>query len=110
MLVWLVIPLRSHWLKQLQRWPQQGQACSGISPFAGSAFDSERKRMSVVLRHRDQLLVYVKGAPGTVLERCAQHLTADSIKPLSPLIQQILAAVEVYAARPCVSWFGPFRR
>ena len=63
-------------------------------------FDSERKRMSVVLRHHDQLLVYVKGAPGTVLERCAQHLTADGIKPLSPTDRkQILAAVEVYAAQ-----------
>lgn len=63
-------------------------------------FDSERKRMSVVLRHHDQLLVYVKGAPGTVLEWCAQHLTADGIKPLSPTDRkQILAAVEVYAAQ-----------
>lgn len=63
-------------------------------------FDSERKRMSVVLRHHDQLFVYIKGAPGIILERCTRILTAEGPKTLSNYDkQQILAAVERYAAQ-----------
>ena len=31
-------------------------------------FDSERKRMTTVVRCRDEFLAYVKGAPGIILE------------------------------------------
>jgi Ca2+-transporting ATPase len=63
-------------------------------------FDSERKRMSVVLRHDDQLLVYAKGAPGVILERSTRILTSRGPKPLSNSVKsQILAAVEEYAAQ-----------
>lgn len=62
-------------------------------------FDSERKRMSVLVRHRDQFLAYVKGAPGIILERCTKILTADGVKPLNTHEKQrILNAVEGYAA------------
>lgn len=63
-------------------------------------FDSERKRMSVVLRRQDQLLVYTKGAPGIILDRCTKLLTADGPRPLTPSDRKrILEAVESSAAR-----------
>ena len=58
-----------------------------------------KKRMSVVLRHDDQLLVYAKG-PGVIPERSTRILTSRGPKPLSNSVKsQILAAVEEYAAQ-----------
>jgi Ca2+-transporting ATPase len=61
-------------------------------------FDSERKRMTAVVRCRDEFLAYVKGAPGIILERSTKILTADGVKPLTPQDKRrILSGVEVYA-------------
>lgn len=41
-------------------------------------FDSERKRMSVVVREKEGLQVYAKGAPESILPLCTRILTGDS--------------------------------
>ena len=41
-------------------------------------FDSERKRMSVVVREKDGLQVYAKGAPESILPLCTRVLTGDA--------------------------------
>ncbi|HHD4623396.1 TPA: cation-translocating P-type ATPase [Legionella pneumophila] len=47
-------------------------------------FSSERKRMTVVCQYdNDELMVYVKGAPEIVLERCTHILTKTGIKKLT---------------------------
>ncbi len=48
-------------------------------------FDSERKLMSVVVRHADgEAVIYTKGAPEILLERCAFEQRPDEVVPLSP--------------------------
>ena len=47
-------------------------------------FDSERKRMSVVVRQGDELVSYVKGAPDVILHRCRWILRGDRIHELTP--------------------------
>jgi Ca2+-transporting ATPase len=48
-------------------------------------FDSERKLMSVVVRHtNEQTAIYTKGAPEILLERCAFEQRTDEVVPLSP--------------------------
>ena len=69
---------------------------AGLAPSALAArlprvgevpFSSERKLMSTI--HRDaesdrRLVVFTKGAPGVVLERCAAELVGAEERPLSP--------------------------
>ncbi|MGH8094542.1 MAG: cation-translocating P-type ATPase [Chthoniobacterales bacterium] len=48
-------------------------------------FDSERKLMSVIVRHTDeQTAIYTKGAPEILLERCVFEQRPDEVVPLSP--------------------------
>ena len=48
-------------------------------------FDSERKLMSVVVRHtNEQTAIYTKGAPEILLERCAFEQRPNEVVPLSP--------------------------
>lgn len=46
-------------------------------------FNSERKRMSVVCKHNDELIAFVKGAPEIILERCTYILTSNGIKEIT---------------------------
>jgi Ca2+-transporting ATPase len=48
------------------------------------AFNSERKRMTVLCREKEQLHAFVKGAPEIILERCTHILTHDGIKKITP--------------------------
>lgn len=58
-------------------------------------FDSERKRMSVLVKENQQLYSFVKGAPGIVLDRCSFYLTKDGIQPLTGKVKlQISKAIE----------------
>ena len=48
-------------------------------------FDSERKLMSVVVRHANEpTAIYTKGAPEILLERCAGEQRPNEVVPLSP--------------------------
>ena len=48
-------------------------------------FESIRKRMSVVVKrdHRDEPIVYVKGAPLETLQRCDRILAENEVRPLA---------------------------
>lgn len=45
-------------------------------------FDSDRKRMTTVHRHPGHFMAYTKGAPESVIPRCASALTANGEEPL----------------------------
>ena len=47
-------------------------------------FESDRRRMSVIYRNQTNEILYIKGAPDTVLELCRYHLTAKGEAPLTP--------------------------
>lgn len=51
-------------------------------------FDSERKRMSVVVQHQGGRLLLTKGAPDVVLEKCTHVLWEGKIIPLTAALKQ----------------------
>lgn len=53
-------------------------------------FDSDRKRMSVVVRQSDGLVAYVKGAPDMILWRCRWVRRKDSVQELTDEMRQKL--------------------
>ncbi|WP_409341082.1 calcium-translocating P-type ATPase, SERCA-type [Paenibacillus sp. MBLB4367] len=56
-------------------------------------FDSERKRMSVVVEHQGGALLCTKGAPDMLLDRCNYILWDDKVIPFTnTLRQKVLAA------------------
>jgi Ca2+-transporting ATPase len=80
---------------------------------AEAPFSSERKRMSTV--HQDAespggRLVFSKGAPGMLLERCTQELTGKETRPLAPARRaQILSVTEALAAEAFRTLGAAFR-
>ncbi|GBF76259.1 calcium-translocating P-type ATPase, SERCA-type [Paenibacillus sp. 598K] len=62
-------------------------------------FDSERKRMSVVVTHQGGRLLCVKGASDMLLEQCTHVLWDGNVIPLTATLRQkIAAAAEGMAA------------
>lgn len=58
-------------------------------------FDSERKRMSVLLEHQGGRLVFAKGAPDMLLDHCSYILWGDKVVPFTgTLRQKVMAANE----------------
>lgn len=58
-------------------------------------FDSERKRMSVLLEHQGGKLVFAKGAPDMLLDHCSYILWGEKVVPFTgTLRQKVLAANE----------------
>jgi len=51
-------------------------------------FDSERKRMSVLVSHQGGRLVCTKGAPDLLMERCAYALWDNKVVPFTPSLRQ----------------------
>jgi len=63
-------------------------------------FDSERKRMSVVVEHQGGRLVCAKGAPDVLLELCSYIIWDGQVIPLTPTLKKrVLGANEEMAAR-----------
>jgi Ca2+-transporting ATPase len=61
-------------------------------------FDSERKRMSVVVEHQGGRLVCVKGAPDVLLEQCSYILWEGKLVPFTgTLKQKVMDANEAFA-------------
>lgn len=61
-------------------------------------FDSERKRMSVLVTHQGGQLVCVKGAPDVLLDHCSYILWEGHVVPLTgTLRQKMMAANEAMA-------------
>lgn len=71
------------------------------SPLLGEIpFDSERKRMSVLRKTSDGDVLFVKGAPDIILDRCQTILLRNGKVPLTPLLrQEILNANHEFAAQ-----------
>lgn len=58
-------------------------------------FDSDRKRMSVLLEHQGGRLVFAKGAPDVLLDQCSYILWEDKVIPFTgTLRQKVMAANE----------------
>ncbi|MFM9330195.1 calcium-translocating P-type ATPase, SERCA-type [Paenibacillus mesotrionivorans] len=58
-------------------------------------FDSDRKRMSVLLEHQGGRLVFAKGAPDMLLDKCSYILWEDKVIPFTgTLRQKVMAANE----------------
>lgn len=61
-------------------------------------FDSERKRMSVVVEHQGGRLVCAKGAPDVLLEQCSYILWDGKLVPFTgTLRQKVMEANEAFA-------------
>ncbi len=52
------------------------------------AFNSERKRMSVVENYDDELIAFAKGAPDVLLERCTQIRVGDEYREMNSADRQ----------------------
>ncbi|MFB6365094.1 calcium-translocating P-type ATPase, SERCA-type [Paenibacillus elgii] len=58
-------------------------------------FDSERKRMSVIVEHQGGRMVCTKGAPDVLMQQCAYVLWDDKVIPFTPTLKQkVMAANE----------------
>ncbi|QQR83334.1 cation-transporting P-type ATPase [Candidatus Peregrinibacteria bacterium] len=63
-------------------------------------FDSVRKRMTIVRKHKGKVIGYMKGAVETVLAVCSQVNLNGQLKPLDEsLRQQILNKAQEYSAQ-----------
>ena len=47
------------------------------------SFNSERKRMSVIVQEKDRLIAYIKGAPEVLINRAGFYEDYEGVKPLS---------------------------
>lgn len=63
------------------------------------AFDSERKRMSVVIEHEGVRWLYCKGAPETVLPRCRHIESRGNIRELDSAGQEQIITAQNTMAR-----------
>jgi len=54
-------------------------------------FDSERKRMSVIVSHQGGRLVCAKGAPDLLMEQCAYVLWDDKVMPFTATLKRKVA-------------------
>ncbi len=74
-------------------------------------FESERKLMSVLVRHGNEVLLLTKGAPDVLLDRSSKVLTGGREEPLSQgLRKQILAANQQMATQALRNLAFGYRR
>lgn len=69
-------------------------------------FDSDRKRMSVIVSHQGGRLSYVKGAPDMLLDRCSYILWEGNVVPLTGTLRQKVAAANESMARSALRVLG----
>lgn len=69
-------------------------------------FESERKRMSVVVQHQGGKQVYVKGAPDVLLGQCSYMLWEDRVVPFTPTLKQKVLAANEGMARSALRVLG----
>lgn len=62
-------------------------------------FDSERKRMSVLLEHQGGRVVYAKGAPDVLMDLCTYVLWDNKVIPFTGTMRQKVAAASEGMAR-----------
>ena len=74
-------------------------------------FDSDRKRSSVIRRMPDgKLRAFVNGAPGLLLERCAQVYTREGIGPLTAADREHILAQTSAMAKQALRVLGSAQR
>ena len=87
----------------LLHWSKTAPAAShNITRVAEIPFDSERKKMSVVVKIEDAKQphheLFCKGAPELLLDCCTHYCAADAVRPLSSAVrQQVMNANESLA-------------
>ncbi len=64
----------------------QEQGFTFVNEFA---FDSERKRMSVVYKNNDKYYCFAKGAPESLLKKCTHYHSKGQEKPLEDKIEKV---------------------
>ncbi|GIP20335.1 calcium-translocating P-type ATPase, SERCA-type [Paenibacillus sp. J22TS3] len=69
-------------------------------------FDSDRKRMSVIVSHQGGKLSYVKGAPDMLLDRCSYILWEGNVVPLTGTLRQKVGAANESMARSALRVLG----
>jgi P-type Ca2+ transporter type 2C len=62
-------------------------------------FDSERKLMSVLVKHDTDTYLFVKGAPDVLLERCTKILTGGKEEPMSASLKRKVMAANATMAQ-----------
>lgn len=69
-------------------------------------FDSERKRMSVVVSHQGGRLVYTKGAPDVLIDRCNYILWDGKVVPFTATFKQRVQAANEQLAKQALRVLG----
>lgn len=69
-------------------------------------FDSDRKRMSVLLEHQGGRLVFSKGAPDVLLSQCSYMLWDDKVIPFTNTLRQKVMAANEGMARSALRVLG----
>ncbi|MDF2721127.1 MAG: ATPase [Paenibacillus sp.] len=69
-------------------------------------FDSDRKRMSVIMSHQGGRLLFTKGAPDVVLEKCAYVLWDGKVIPFTASLKQKVHAANEGMARNALRVLG----
>jgi Ca2+-transporting ATPase len=79
------------------------EAYTRISEFP---FDSERKRMSVLVTHQSGRMVCTKGAPDVLLQHCSYVLWDDKIIPFTPTLKQKVMSANEGMAKSALRVLG----
>ncbi|MFD2116922.1 calcium-translocating P-type ATPase, SERCA-type [Paenibacillus yanchengensis] len=69
-------------------------------------FDSERKRMSVVLSHQGGQLICTKGAPDILLDKCSYILSGGHVVPLTATLKEQAAKAGEQMAQSALRVLG----
>lgn len=69
-------------------------------------FDSDRKRMSVLLQHQGGRLLFTKGAPDVVLDKCSYVLWDGKVIPFTTTLKQKVVAANEGMARSALRVLG----
>lgn len=69
-------------------------------------FDSERKLMSVLVQHQGGRLLYTKGAPDVIADKCAYILWDGKVIPFTSTLKQKVLAANVGMARSALRVLG----
>ncbi|WP_195572952.1 calcium-translocating P-type ATPase, SERCA-type [Paenibacillus sp. 1001270B_150601_E10] len=69
-------------------------------------FDSDRKRMSVIVSHQGGRMIMTKGAPDVLLERCAYVLWEGHVVPLTATLKQKVKAANEHMAKQALRVLG----
>ncbi|MEK8131940.1 calcium-translocating P-type ATPase, SERCA-type [Paenibacillus filicis] len=69
-------------------------------------FDSDRKRMSVVVEHQGGRMACTKGAPDLLIQQCAYVLWDNRVIPFTPTLKQKVAAAAEGMAKNALRVLG----